>query len=239
MQVLKKNQFHNSRFVLPALLLWQLVSVYLMATGVWPASVAWLSLGLIVAYILLSPVFSGLLLAVASIPFYIVLPQPYSDTLSMWRPVVAILFLRAFAECAWHFRASLKVPRTVSVSAVKGFIVTLWNKLLVYERLAIVLFGLAVLSLCVARYPVRGASQLLFVLNTFLVYAVVVWAVKSRTQFIKLLTYGAVSTGAIVALGYVQFVATLFSTTYYFWQYWAIRVASLYYGVSLARVLQY
>jgi O-antigen ligase len=110
---------------------------------------------------------------------------------------------------------------------------------LVYEKFAITLFVIGVLSLAVARYPARGASQLLFLLNTFLVYAVVVWVVKSRTQFIRLLTYGAVSTGIIIALGYVQFVATLFSTTYYFWQYWAIRVASLYYGLPLAKVLQY
>jgi O-antigen ligase len=116
---------------------------------------------------------------------------------------------------------------------------SVYDSLFSYEKLAIGLFIIGALSLGLARYPVRGAAQLVFLLNTLLLYPVVVWAVKSREQLIRLLTYGAVSTGIIIALGYVQFVATLFSTTYYFWQYWAIRVASLYYGLPLAKVLQY
>lgn len=239
MHVLKKIQLHNSSFIIPALLLWQLISVYLMATGVWPASVAWVNLLLILVYILLTSTFNGLLLAVASVPFYIVLPQHYSDTLSMWRPVVGVLFLRTLVEWAWHCRSFFRVETVLSARRVKDIAIRVWTGLLGYEKLAIVLFIVAVLSLGLARYPVRGASQLLFLLNTFLLYPVVVWTVKNRAQLIKLLTYGAVSSGIIIALGYVQFIATLFSTTYYFWQYWAIRVASLYYGVSLARVLQY
>lgn len=239
MYLLQKLKIHNSRFVIPALLLWQLVSVYLMATGVWPGGVAWLNLVLLLGYIIVSPAFSGLLLVVASIPFYIVLPQPYSDTLSLWRPIVAGLFLRACIEQTWHYRSAIAHANTTFFPAAKNVVLGVWGKLLVYERVAIALAAVGALSLAVARYPARGASQLIFLLNIFLIYPVVVWAVKSRTQFVRLLTYGAISSGVIIALGYIQFIATLFSTTYYFWQYWAIRVASLYYGLSLAKVLQY
>lgn len=245
---------HFRKYQIGVLLLWQLLSVYLMATGVWPASVAWLNLVLLLGYIILSPAFSGLLLVVASIPFYIVLPQPYSDTLSMWRPVVAVLFLKSLClssrgvslRATWQSCLSLvtkfRLPRSQSLPRNDKTISIVekgWRSLFTYEKLGLVLFILAVLSLALARYPLRGASQLLFLLNIFLIYPVMVWAVKSRTQFVRLLTYGALSSGVVIALGYIQFTATLFSTTYYFWQYWAIRVASLYYGLSLAKVLQY
>lgn len=252
------------KYQIGALLLWQLISVYLMATGVWPGSVAWANLLLVLAYILLAPAFSGLLLVVASIPFYIVLPQHYSDTLSMWRPVVGVLFLKTLfgAWQAWsgsspregrlggvvdtndvRTNVTSTSPNPSSwrrgINAARGMFFEFSNLFLGYEKLAIGLFVIALLSLALARYPVRGVSQLLFLLNTFLLYPVVVWTVKNRTQLVRLLTYGALSSGIVIALGYIQFIATLFSTTYYFWQYWAIRVASLYYGVSLARVLQY
>jgi hypothetical protein len=211
MSVLHKFQIHNSKFIIPALLFWQLISVYLMATGVWPAGVAWVNLVFLIVYILCASTFSGLLLVVASIPFYIVLPQHYSDTLSMWRPVVALLFLRVIIEfCrAWLSgfspregrlagvvenggnSESAHKPRLTATSpnpsswrrgaqAARDMLSSVYDSLFSYEKLAIGLFIIGALSLGLARYPVRGAAQLVFLLNTLLLYPVVVWAVKSR-----------------------------------------------------------
>ncbi len=223
-------------------LLWQLFSVYLMVVGVWTSSVAWVNVGLIILFIVYAPAFEGLLLVVASMAFYIVLPQQYSDTLSMWRPVVGVLFLKALMTSGvphlsrgWPWPPAVEFGRLKLAPTVKKY----WSTLSMYEKIAIVMFAFAVLSLTLAQYPLRGAAQLVFLLNTALVYPIVIWTVKSKEQFIRLLKAGAVSTGIIIAIGYVQFAATLFSTAYYFWQYWALRVASLYYGLSIAKVLQY
>jgi O-antigen ligase len=43
----------------------------------------------------------------------------------------------------------------------------------------------------------------------------------------------------MVGLGYVQYFATMFAQPYYFWQYWAVMVSSLYYGLPLGNVLAY
>jgi O-antigen ligase len=242
------------------LLLWQLASVYLMAVGAWPVWVAWVNMLLVVLFILVAPAFFGLLLVVASIPFFVVLPSRYSDTLSMWRPAVAVLFLKSLLAVISHTISRPGADDSASISLdarlhtardhkagvvgfgmrwLAGFMKKAWNILFSYEKFAIALLMLGALSLILAHYPARGASQLIFLLNTALVYPVVVWVVTSREYFIRLLKYGALSTGLIIAIGYVQFMATLFSVTYYFWQYWALRVASLYYGLPLAKVLQY
>ncbi len=224
------------KWKVPLLLAWQLLSVYLMAVGVWSTWVSWVNVGLITLFILVRPTFEGLLLVTGSIAFYVVLPSSYSDTLSMWRPVIAVLFLKTIYE--WFNSQRSQSLKTMFFAATKS-VVSWWKSGYWYERLGSALFALGVVSLLFARYPLRGASQLVFLLNTVLLYPVVVWVVKSRGQFVRLLMYGALSTGTIVAIGYVQFIATLFSVTYYFWQYWALRVASLYYGLPLAKVLQY
>ncbi len=246
------HKFFKNQSIL-ILLLWQTLSVYLMAVGTWPAWVAWVNVGLIILFIVLRPAFEGLLLAVGSIAFYVVLPSHFSDTLSMWRPVVGVLFLKTVWE--WWFVSSPRVGGARGgasahttpnlsylrrgVNAARSIVLNFHNSLYTYEKFGAALFVLAILSLALARYPLRGASQLVFLLNTALLYPIVVWAVKSRDQFIRVLRYGALSTGAIIAIGYVQFTATLFSVAYYFWQYWALRVATLYYGLPLAKVLQY
>lgn len=229
-------KFKIEQWKIPLLLLWQLLSIYLMTVGAWSPWVAWVNVGVIILFILLRPTFEGLLLVAGSIAFYVVLPNNYSDTLSMWRPVVGVLFVKAVYE--WFSSQRSQSLKTTFFAAVKN--VVSWCKVgYWYEKLGVALFVLGMLSLLLARYPLRGASQLIFLLNTALLYPVVVWAVKSREQFVRLLRYGALSTGTIIAIGYVQFTATLFSVTYYFWQYWALRVASLYYGLPLAKVLQY
>jgi O-antigen ligase len=248
--------------VLFFLIFWQLIAVYLMATAVWPLWVAWVNIALILVFILCTQAFEGLLLAVASIAFYVVLPQHYSDTLSMWRPVVGVLFLKAVWEWWSWFGPSLREGRlggvretsrgmtsttTTSpspsswrrVNAAGGIISYVYNSFLLYEKIAIALLVLALVSLGLARYPLRGASQLIFLLSTLLVYFIVIWTVKNREQVVRLCTYAALSAGLIIFIGYIQFIATLFSSAYYFWQYWALRVASLYYGLPLAKVLQY
>lgn len=242
------------KFIVFGLLLWQLVSIYLIVIGSWPMWVVWLNTALVVSYILFASAFNGLLLVVTSMAFYVVLPQHYSDTLNMWRLVVGVLFLKTlfvslrgggsattkqslksvFADFRLPRRSPSGAPRNDNSSLGR-----LWHGLLSYEKVAIALFVLGIISLVLARYPLRGASQLVFLLNTALVYPIVVWTVKNREQFIRLLKYGVFSTGAIIALGYVQFIATLFSTTYFFWQYWALRVVNLYYGWSLAQVSLY
>src|SRR5689334_14979009 len=83
----------TARRVLWLVVLWQLIAVMLMALGVWPDAVVWVNVGLVAVYLLFAQTFDGLLLLVASIPFFVVVPNHYAATLSSWRLLFVWLFV--------------------------------------------------------------------------------------------------------------------------------------------------
>ncbi len=223
------------------LVLGQLILVYLLAIGVLPAWAVLVQVVVLAGFVLLLPSAYGLRVFVVSVPFYLVLPQQYSNTLSTWRPLVALLFVRVVGEFLFYIYRSGAVEH----KAVSNFF-TMVKKLdkavrsvRVWEWTAVALFVFGLVSLLWARFPVEGAKQLAFLVNAALLYPIVLWVLRDRKQTLPVLVSGAVSTGAIIFMGFVQYTITLFTVAYYFWQFWALQVASLYYGTELARVFQY
>ncbi|MBP9686208.1 MAG: O-antigen ligase family protein [Candidatus Doudnabacteria bacterium] len=221
----------------------QAILLYLLIVGVASPGVIWVVFGLLAVAMLALPSHVGLKLFLVHIPFYLVLPQQYSDTLSMWRPLAALLFLRMLAEYvstyAYAYVQTLVPIRLSIFFGIPKKMGNTWRGLLWWERIAVGLFGWGVVSLLWAQFFGEGVKQLLFLLNAALVYPVVLWVLRDRSRIVELLRAGAASTGIIILLGFVQYGITLFVTAYYFWQFWALQVASLYYGTTLARVLQY
>lgn len=212
--------------VLWILVLYQLISVYLMATGVWPAEVAFVNLGLSAAYILFATPYFGLLFLIVSIPFFITFPNFYSDSMSTWRLLFSWLFVVWVAKEWWKV-------------GFKQFILKTLQKFFIWD-IFLALFGLVgLMSVFLARYQVQTIKQVLFFLNLYLLYVVVISIIRSREQVVEVIKYTSLSLAIIVALGYAQFAATFFMPQYYFWQYWATMVSKLYYGQSLANVLVY
>ena len=107
---------------------WQYFSVLGMAVLNWSTSLVWLNLGLLLAFIVLCPIYESLLLLILSIPFYVVIPNSRFDSLSMWR----VLFLALFA--VWLIRdKKLFLPsRFGGVKRVKDVIFMPWDKYLAW-----------------------------------------------------------------------------------------------------------
>ncbi len=232
--------------VLWMIVLWQFISVGLVATGVWPQTVACINFGLLAAYMATHKPFYGLLLFIASLPFYIVLPNPVFDSLSMWRPLAGFLLLVTFLHTIISQKLYLlkisSVVRKLSIpepEAIKTVFSRIETRFMWWDKY-IVLFGLiALISTLVARFPVESIKQILFLFNVYILYIVAIFTVTSKEQVISLIKYIVASTGMIVLIGYLQLVTTLFSSQYYFWQYWATMVSRVYYGLELANVLVY
>lgn len=231
----------NSKIILWLLVVYQLASVYLMATGTAPLELAWVNLSLSMAYILLAPTYFAVLFLLVSIPFFITFPNFYSDTMSTWR----LLFLWLFV--VWLFRSWLGefkdsgLPNFFKrvMEATQIFVKKLFRNFSLWD-VFIGLFGLICLvSLSWANYKVPGLKHLIFLTNLYFLYIVVVNVVKTRTQIVEIIKYSAISLGVVVVLGYLQFIGTFFVPQYYFWQYWATMVSKVYYGLSLANVLIY
>ncbi len=223
------------------LVLAQLILVYLLAIGVVPAWVVLVQAVVLAGLVLSLPSTYGLRVFVVSVPFYLVLPQQYSNTLSTWRPLVALLFVRVVGEFLFYiYRSGRAEHKTLSnfFTIVKKLDKTV-RSVRAWEWTAVALFVFGLVSLLWARFPVEGAKQLVFLLNAALLYPIVLWVLRDRKQTLPVLVSGVVSTGVIIFMGFVQYAITLFTVAYYFWQFWALQVASLYYGTELARVLQY
>ncbi|HEX3099669.1 MAG TPA: O-antigen ligase family protein [Patescibacteria group bacterium] len=235
-----------------AFVFWQFISVGLMAVGTWPPQVAMVNAALIAVFILVaSPMYSALLL-ILSIPFFVILPNPVLANLPMWRPLFALLFvvwlvrliisqrsrlLKTFSIQHWHSQKPLSaatlqqtIPRAMK---------RINSHLFAWDKVAVIFLILTFCSLLIARFPVHGLKQILFLINVYLFYLVIINSFREEAKLKLLIRYTRYSLMIIVALGFLQYFSTLFSLPYYFWQYWATMVSSLYYGVPLGNVLSY
>ena len=242
----------TTKTIIGLIAFWQFISVGLMAVGTWPPQVAVINFGLIVGFILLAKPYYSLLLAVLSIPFYIILPNPILANLPMWRVVFAWLFvvwlvhllimqrhwlMRVFAVKRWKSDKPLTGARLreIIVNSLKR----IDSRFMPWDKVAVLFIVLAVCSLLIARFPVHGLKQILFLLNIYILYVVAVNVITDREKLKELIRYTLYSLLIIVGLGFVQYFASMFVESYFFWQYWAMMVSSLYYGSPLANVLAY
>jgi O-antigen ligase len=238
--------------IIVALVAWQFISVALMAVGTWPANLAILNTVLIGLFIVFFKPYYSVLLLILSIPFYIILPLPVLQNMPMWRVLFALLFVVWFIHLLINQRKWLlklfSFQRSTAPTPVTG--ARMWevivkayqridSRLMPWDKVAVIFLFISLFSLIVAKFQVQGFKQILFLLNVYIFYIVIVNVVTDAEKVKEIIRYTLYSLGIMVALGYVQYFATLFSLPYYFWQYWAIMISSLYYGTPLANVLAY
>jgi O-antigen ligase len=242
----------TTRRILWMLVLWQLVSVLLMALGVWPDWLVWVNLALAALYILGTETYDGLLLLVASIPFFIALPDPRLQFMPTWRILFILLFgvwaartylqQRQYFHRLLHFRQLYREARILEQSKLDFFwtmVRRVDSRFLPWDKFLALFLFVALLSTVFARFRVQSLKQIIFAANIYLIYVVLINTATTRERVVDLIRYAAASATIIVLLGYVQFIATLFIRPFYFWQYWAVMVSRLYYGLPLANVLVY
>ncbi len=174
------------------------------------------------------------------LPFFFVLPNNISSSLSMWRPLSLVLFLRIFWTDLSYFATHARFwqdPKTPQVLRKK---IAIWARnLFPYEKLALVLLAMSLLSLIFANFKLKGLEQVLFLVNAGLLYPITARVLKNGGNLKKLLSYLSWSSGTVVVLGYAQLLLSIFVPFYYFWQFWASNIANLFYGRGLSDVLVY
>lgn len=218
------------RYIFWGVLLFEGITAYLVGVGVWPQMAVWFSLGALSLFLLLASPLEALKLTIASIPFYLVLPNPYFDSFSAWRIAFLLLFIVWAVKQLW---INYKEGDTIK------FFREVIKNLFAWDKFLLLFLGVSVLSILLARFPLHSVRQIIFLINAGLLYVVIVNVVKNKAQLWQVVRAGAFSLGLVVVLGYVQFISTLFTEQYYFWQYWALLVSKAYYGLGLANVLTY
>ncbi len=238
--------------VIALLVLWQAISVGLMAVGTWPIQVAIINTALLGLFILAAKPYYSMLLLILSIPFYIIVPNDVIPNIPMWRVLFAWAFIvwlihlminqrqwlmRVFAIKRWQTSEPMTGARLREI--VINSIKRMDSRFMAWDKVAVLFLVLTVCSLMIARFPGHGLKQILFLLNIYVFYIIVINVTTDPAKVKELIRYITYSLLIMVGLGFGQYFATMFTSPYYFWQYWALMVSSLYYGMPLANVLAY
>lgn len=202
------------------LAVWQFFSILMITVFNWPKEIIWLNLAFLSVFILFADTYHALTLLILSIPFYVVLPNSYFDTLAIWRPLFALLFV------VWLFK-NYKLK-------IKNFVWMPWDRVLGYFALIML-----IITLIFAKFPWQGIKQLIFFINIFLFYMVLINAVRTREQIYGIIKTATASLAIIITLGYVQLISTFFIDLETFWVYWADNIARIFYGNGFAQVSLY
>jgi hypothetical protein len=218
--IAKIKELPRLRLLIIIFTIWQYVSIAMIAVLNWPNSIVWLNLGLLLGFIALCPIYESLLLLVLSIPFFVVLPNTKFDSLSMWR----ILF--SFLLAVWLIRdKKLKLA---------GINFLPWDK-----YLAFFIFLGSVITIFFGSFRWQGIKQVLFLLNVYFLYIVLINVLKSKQQIFELIRYVIWSLAIIITLGFTQLLGTFLTNLDTFWVYWADNISRLYYGNGFASVALY
>lgn len=208
------------KLLIIAFTVWQYITIVMIVVLNWPNSLVWLNMGLLLGFIVLCPVYESLLLLILSIPFYVVLPNTKFDSLSMWRMLFIVLFL------VWFVRdKKLKM---------EGINFLPWDKTLGYF-----MFLGFIITLVFGKFRIQGLKEILFLVNIYFLYVVLINVLKSKHQIFDVIRYVIWALAIIITLGFTQLLATFFTNLDTFWVYWAENVTRLYYGNGFATVALY
>ncbi len=105
--------------------------------------------------------------------------------------------------------------------------------------LIILFFIVAAISLIVAQDIGIGVKKILFLLNIFLLFPVIIFTIKKESDLLEILKAIFYSSVIIVFIGYFQFILTFFITLSQFWYFWADNVIKAFYGKNLSYLLGY
>jgi O-antigen ligase len=228
--VQKIKDLPKLRLLIIVFTIWQYVSVAGMAILGWPNSLVWLNLGLLLAFIVLCPIYESLLLLILSIPFYVVIPNARFDSLSMWRVLYTVLFL------VWLVRDKrILVPRSLGGGGrIKDIFFLPWDKYLGWFALT----GL-ILAFVFGQFRLEAIKQVLFWVNIYFLYIVLINSLRGKQQIFELIRYVIWSLAIIVTLGFTQLFGTFLTNLDTFWVYWAANITKLYYGQAFTAVSLY
>ncbi len=105
--------------------------------------------------------------------------------------------------------------------------------------LTILFFAIAAISLISAQDIGAGVKKILFLLNIFLLFPVVIFAIKNKNDLMEIMKFIFYSSAIIVLIGYAQFISTFFISLFEFWQFWAQNAIKVFYGQNLSNLLTF
>ena len=218
----------------------EFILVFAMAMGVAPQEFSYLILVLLIVSFIRLNMLDSLKLFIISIPLFVALPaNALSDSMSIWRVLIIVLFLKVGYEKYKEVRSASLNEGDICECCILGYNELKKSNYYKLFLLIILFFIIAAISLISAQDVGAGVKKILFLLNIFLLFPVVIFNVKNKNDFKEIIKFIFYSTGLLVFIGYLQFILTFFISLFSFWQFWAQNIITALYGQNLSNLLSY
>ncbi|MEK7627208.1 MAG: O-antigen ligase family protein [Patescibacteria group bacterium] len=201
----------------------EIIVIMLAVFSIVPREAVLFLTGFLAFYFIFAPLKEVVILFIVSIPLFVALPITENfDTMSNWRILLLILFLRIF------------FAKFKNIRNWQEFVKNINNKKLYIYVFAF--FVIAVLSLINAESAGYGIRKILFLVNAMMIFFIII----NSGMGVKKIQLSVIASLLIsLVIGYAQIIAVFFTPLYLFWQWWANNVISVFYGKNLADLLSY
>lgn len=214
----------------------QAIFAVLIMIGVLPRYYSFFIAAAVLIYVPFLELTDAAAFSVALIPFYLALPFSSNfDTMIYWR----LLFIELLI-LLWINKKEMFIQKFRGIKNIKGHVKkTLFENKIEIGVFLIFLFALASLSGIGSAGVAAGLKRILYYLNIFIFYFVIVWSLDSLEGIKKVLK--SLFAGIIVFLsaGFIQLIVFFISDHNKFWKFWSSNVISALYGKSLADFLSF
>ena len=211
----------------------EFLAILLAVFGISPREIVLIATGIMVFYFIFSKVEDSLILFILSIPLFVALPITDNfDTMANWRILLVILFL------VWLFKNNLvkQVIRRFHANIRE------WKneltRISLLTKFVLIFLAIGILSLIVATNQIVGIKKILFLINIFLLFPIVMDVAKDKKEKTRIIKAGAIALIICLAIGYIQIISTMLTPLYNFWQWWARNVISVFYGNNLSELVK-
>jgi len=231
-----------------------------MAMRVIPQEFSYLILLLLIISFIKLNKLDALKLFIISIPLFVALPSnQFSDSMSIWRFLIFALVVKVCHSelvsesindknltCFQFVKQNIRRIGKNNSNIQKILKQVQNDRKQIYNNktnklflLTILFFIIATLSLISAQDIGAGIKKMLFLGNIFLLFPVVIWIIKSESDFKEIIKFIFYSTGLLVLIGYLQLILTFFIPLFNFWHFWAQNIIVAFYGQNLSNLLSY
>lgn len=218
----------------------------LIILGVADATMAYISLFVLLFGIWKLSNLEALRLYIYSIPIFVSLPPSFlSEAMSVWRFALLFFILKIFLE-KFAILSTLG-NRGLTFVDKKNEIFARFDDFVQDARTSnyfgvlypTVLFGIVgLMSLIFAQSLGAGIKKMIFLGSVFLLFSIVSFTVKNKEDAMKILKSIFVSGVFILIVGYLQLASTFLINLYDFWGLWDGFVIKAFYGEQMTNLLR-
>lgn len=211
---------------LSILYFFEVALVFFLSLGFLPPYYSWIIVALAIYFFYKEPLQNCFYFFICSLPFFIAAPIFSFESLSLWRPLSALLILK-YLSANWR-------PIFLKIYNFQKLKLQYFNK----EILLLVIFGAIALSgIFFAKEKIAVIKTTLYYLNIFLVGFVAWKIIKNREIFKNVLRCFLINGVVILLAATLQELSVFFVSLNQFWEFWARGPILTYYGETLSKHL--